>query len=71
MVAIDTDVLLLAFAFHRDQRQMANTAFLAAIQTEDAVVAIYSVMELLGQLSFNLSAEAWRNGHPGCKIAMD
>ncbi|MCB0062573.1 MAG: hypothetical protein KDE19_10680 [Caldilineaceae bacterium] len=57
MVAIDTDVLLLAYAFHRDQRQMANTAFFKAIATQDAVVAIYSIMELLGQLSFNLSAE--------------
>ena len=57
MVAIDTDVLLLAFAFHNDQRQPKNTQFLAMVQEGQPAVAIYSVMELLGQLSFNLSAD--------------
>lgn len=57
MVAIDTDVLVLAFAFHQDARQAANTSFLETARTQTPVVAIYSVMELLGQFSFNLSAE--------------
>lgn len=57
MVAIDTDVLVLAFAFHQDTRQAFNTSFLTTARTQTPVVAIYSVMELLGQLSFNLSAE--------------
>ncbi len=57
MVAIDTDVLLVAFAFHRDPRQDANARFLAAVQARTPLATIYSVMELLGQLSFNLPAE--------------
>jgi hypothetical protein len=57
VVALDTDVLTLAFAFHRDPRQTANTRFLSAVQEDVPVVAIYTVMELLGKLSFNLPAQ--------------
>lgn len=57
MVALDTDVLVLAFAFQRDPRQDANTRFLQAVREKTPVVAIYSIMEFLGQLSFNLSPE--------------
>lgn len=57
MVALDTDVLLLAFAFHRDERHEVNQRFLEQASGAAPVVAIYSVMELLGQLSFNLPAE--------------
>jgi hypothetical protein len=63
MVAIDTDVLLLAYSFHRDPRQEANSRFLQAVTDSSPVVAIYTVMELLGQLSFNMSSERlgrWR-----------
>jgi predicted nucleic-acid-binding protein len=55
MIAIDTDVFVLAFAFHQDQRQQSNTRFLATVQHKTPAVAIYTVMELLGQLSFNLA----------------
>jgi hypothetical protein len=71
MVAIDTDVLLLAFAFHRDPRQEANRRFLQIASDRNPAVAIYSVMELLGQLSFNMSAErlgrwrVWLRDHYG------
>jgi len=57
MVALDTDVLILAFAFHRDERQTDNRRFLAAIQDQAPAVTIYTVMEVLGKLSFNLSAQ--------------
>ncbi|MEZ4869044.1 MAG: hypothetical protein R3C14_47420 [Caldilineaceae bacterium] len=57
MVALDTDVLLLAFAFHRDERQAVNRQFLTVVQAYTPVVGIYSVMELLGKLSFNLSSD--------------
>lgn len=57
MVVIDTDVFVLAFAFHRDGRQAANSQFLEVVRSHEPTVTIYSVMELLGQLSFNLSAE--------------
>lgn len=55
MVAIDTDVLLLAYAFHRDERSADNARFLERVQAHQPAVTIYSVMELLGQLSFNLA----------------
>jgi hypothetical protein len=57
MVAIDTDVLMLAYAFHRDPRQETNTQFLSVVQAYDPVATIYTVMELLGKLSFNLSTD--------------
>lgn len=57
MVVIDTDVLLLAFAFHRDERRPENMQFLAIVQERQPAAVIYSVLELLGQLSFNLSAD--------------
>ena len=57
MVALDTDILVLAFAFQRDARQDANARFLQVARAKTPAVAIYSIMELLGQLSFNLPAE--------------
>lgn len=57
MVVIDTDVFVLAFAFHRDVRQATNHQFLQVARHHDPAIAIFSIMELLGQLSFNLSAE--------------
>jgi hypothetical protein len=57
MVVIDTDVMLLAYAFHRDPRQEANRRFLEAVQRRSLAMPIYAVMELLGQLSFNLSPQ--------------
>jgi hypothetical protein len=54
MIAIDTDVFVLAFAFHQDVRQESNTHFLELVQARQPLTTIYSVMELLGQLSFNL-----------------
>jgi hypothetical protein len=62
MVIIDTDVLLLAFAFHSDQRQETNARFLQVVQTASPAITIYTLVELLGKLSFNLSAkqlDAW------------
>jgi hypothetical protein len=55
VVIIDTDVLLLAFAFQRDPRQADNAAFLAQAQNANPAITVYNLMELLGQLSFNLS----------------
>jgi hypothetical protein len=55
VVVIDSDVLLLAFAFHRDARQPDNAAFLAHVQDANASTTVYNLMEVLAQLSFNLS----------------
>lgn len=57
MVVIDSDVLLLAFAYPNDDRQSVNLKFLEAVQTAQPATTIYNVMEVLGQLSFNLSEE--------------
>ena len=57
MVTIDTDVLTLAYAFRRDSRQAANAQFLTVVQADGPATTIYTVMELLGKLSFNLSGE--------------
>ena len=54
MVVINTDVLVLAYAFHRDSRQAASAQFLSIVQAHDPAATIYSVMELLGKLSSNL-----------------
>ena len=63
MIVIDSDVLLLAYAYPNDERQKVNQKFLEAVQTAQPATTIYNVMEILGQLSFNLSADqldGWR-----------
>ncbi len=63
MVFIDTDVFLPEFAFHRDPRHEANAHFLRSVRDHSPAITVYNLMEILGQLSFNLSAERlaqWR-----------
>jgi predicted nucleic acid-binding protein len=55
MVIIDTDVLLLEFAFHSDPRHEDNARFLATVRERTPAITIYNLMEFLGQLSFNLA----------------
>lgn len=55
MVLIGTDVFILEFAFHRDRRYEVNAAFLTAIRQREPAITVYNLMEILGQLSFNLS----------------
>ena len=55
MVVIDSDVLLLAFAYQRDARQTDNATFLTQVQNANPATTVYNLMELLGQLSFNVS----------------
>lgn len=57
MVLVDTDVLLIDFRYPRDRRFEANAAFLSRVRAENPGVTIYSLMELLGQVSFNTSSE--------------
>lgn len=64
MVVIDTDVLLLELAYPRDKRFAVNATFLKHITQSDPAVTIYNLMELLGQLSFNLAPTklaAWQS----------
>jgi hypothetical protein len=63
VVIIDTDVFLLEFAFHRDARHRVNAEFLVSIRDREPAITIYNLMEILGQLSFNLSPDQlsqWR-----------
>ncbi|MBI5035235.1 MAG: hypothetical protein HZB51_32310 [Chloroflexi bacterium] len=63
MVVIDTDVFLIEFAYHTDTRQAVNTQFLQQAQTADPAITVYNLMELLGQMSFNLTPaklDNWR-----------
>lgn len=55
MVVIDTDVFLIEFAFHRDDRYTVNFDFLSAVRGWKPAITFYNLMEILGQLSFNLS----------------
>ena len=56
MVVIDTDVFLLEFAHHRDPRHEVNARFLTAVRDHAPAITIYNLMEILGQLSFNLAS---------------
>jgi hypothetical protein len=56
VVVIDTDVFLIAFAFHTDARQTHNADFLERVKAAQPAITVYNLMELLGQMSFNLSA---------------
>jgi hypothetical protein len=55
VVIIDSDVLLLSFAFKMDARQKTNSLFINKVQGEQPAITIYNLMEILGQLSFNIS----------------
>ena len=60
MVVIDSDVFLIAHRYVRDVRTDLNTRFLAAVKTAAPALTIYNLMEILGVLSFNLSAVRMR-----------
>ena len=55
MVVIDTDIFILEFAFHNDSRQAINIEFLKRVQSAEPAITLYNLMEILGQLSFNLA----------------
>jgi hypothetical protein len=45
VVIVDTDVLLLAYAFPRDERQQANRAFLERVRSDYPATTIYNLAE--------------------------
>jgi len=54
---------LIEFAFHTDTRQAVNAKFLQRVQPAQPAITVYNLMELLGQLSFNLAPtklDNWR-----------
>jgi len=57
MVIIDSDVFLIDLRYPRDARYPVNAQFLNEVRGSIPAIAIYTLMEVLGQLSFNLSAD--------------
>jgi hypothetical protein len=55
MDVIDTDVFLVEMAFHSDPRRAVNREFLERVKESKPAITVYNLMELLGQMSFNLS----------------
>lgn len=55
MVVIDTDIFILEFRFHRDPKYPMNKRFLSTIQAAGGATTIYSIMEFLGKMSFNVN----------------
>ncbi len=55
MVGIDSDVVLIEMRYGRDERHAVNAQFLHAVRAAAPAITIYTLMEVLGQLSFNLS----------------
>ena len=64
MVIVDTDIFILEFRFQRDHRYSINNQFLSTIKATGGGITIYSVMEFLGQISFNVNPDRlvdWRS----------
>ena len=57
MVIIDSDIYLIELRYQRDARYAINARFLDAVRSSAPAISIYTLMEVLGQLSFNLSAQ--------------
>lgn len=57
MVGIDSDVILIELRYQRDARYAANAQFLQAVRPSTPAVTVYTLMEVLGQLSFNLAPQ--------------
>jgi hypothetical protein len=54
VVGIDSDVILIEMRYGRDARHAVNAQFLRAVRVATPALTIYTLMEVLGQLSFNL-----------------
>jgi hypothetical protein len=57
MVIVDSDVWLIELRYPRDERQAVNARFLNTVRDAVPAITIYTLMEVLGQLSFNLPAD--------------
>ena len=64
MGIVDTDIFILEFRFQRDRRYSINNQFLSTIKATGGGITIYSVMEFLGKMSFNMNPDRlidWRS----------
>ena len=64
MVIIDTDILVIEFRHQHDERYPINNQFLSAIRTTGGATTVYTLMEFLGKMSFNINPSElvkWRS----------
>ena len=64
MVIVDTDIFILEFRFQREPLHSINKQFLSSIKATGGGITIYSVMEFLGKMSFNMNPDKlvnWRS----------
>ena len=64
MVIIDTDILLTEFRYQRDRKYYINKQFLSTIRTTGGATTVYTLMEFLGSISFNVNPSRlakWRS----------
>jgi len=54
VVGVDSDVILVEMCFQRDARHAVNARFLHVVRTAAPALTVYTLLEVLGQLSFNL-----------------
>jgi hypothetical protein len=54
VVIIDTDILIIEFRHQHDERYPINKQFLSAIRTTGGATTVYTLMEFLGKMSFNI-----------------
>ena len=55
MVVIDTDILLTEFRYQRDRKYHINKQFLSTIRATGGAITVYTLMEFLGKMSFNVN----------------
>lgn len=64
MVIIDTCILTMEFRFQRDAKYPINNQFLSIIRATGGAITVYTLMEFLGQMSFNVNRSKltrWRS----------
>ena len=64
MVIIDTDILIIEFRSPHDIRYPINNQFLSIIRTMGGAITVYTLMEFLGKISFNVNRSKltrWRS----------
>lgn len=64
MVIVDTDILIKEFRFQRDANYPINSQFLSVIRATGGAITVYTLMEFLGKMSFNVDRSKltrWRS----------
>jgi len=64
VVIIDTDILIIEFRFQRDIRYPVNNQFLSIIRATGGAITVYTLMEFLSKMSFNVNPSRltkWRS----------